>query len=189
MSRQGQCGSGLNGGASDVCSLFIAQSFAYAQASDQSCAVIFADVVSAFASIIRKLVFHGKPDSEEGWLRHLVSCGFDAEAIRDISSCAVSILQWHDAGLDSHTLALVRETHRASWFTIDGVHRLASFVAGTLAGTSLADLIFIVAISRVITKLEERLRELELAHFMPTDESCNYFGLEWGYCAVDGANV
>ena len=134
-------------------------------------------MVSAFASIVRRLVFGGLPDSEEGWRRHLASAGFDEEAVMEIMECAMTVLMWQDAGLDEHTLALIRESHKVSWFTIDGICRLSKFVSGTLAGTSLADLVFIIAISRVVSRVEMRLKELNLVTQVATGGACTYFGL------------
>jgi len=120
---RGQCGAGLNAGATDICSLMINQSFAKARAERRSCGALFADVVSAFASIVRRSVFEGLPDSEEGWRRNLLTAGFDLESIDEIIKCSVTTIQWTEAGLDPHAQALITELYRKSWFTVDGVRR------------------------------------------------------------------
>ena len=56
-----------------------------------------------------------------------------------------------------HAQALITDLYRESWFTVDGIQRLSTFKAGTQAVTSLADLIFIVAIAVVIKRLDRRL--------------------------------
>ena len=50
--------------------------------------------------------------------------------------------------------------------SIDGIEKLSRFISGTLAGTSLADIVFIVALARVIDVVELRLAQLD-ARILP----------------------
>ena len=114
IAGENQAGAGINAGATDLSQLMLNQSFCKSRAEKRSCGTLFTDVVRAFASTIRRLVFEGLADSEEAWRRSLYGAGFDLEDIDEIIHSSVSALQWSEAGLDTHAQALITELYRKS---------------------------------------------------------------------------
>ena len=55
----------------------------------------------------------------------------------------MTLLRWQDAGATEHGLALLRCSHEASWFTVDGLCGLSKFIQGATAGSAIADIVFI----------------------------------------------
>ena len=54
-------------------------------------AILFLDIVNAFASLLRAIVFDIEL-SDEIWLRKLASCGFDGADVHDIYRQACSVV-------------------------------------------------------------------------------------------------
>ena len=52
----GQCGSGLSSGSTDTCHLFVTQSFCLARTLRLSCGMLYVDLVSAFALVLRRII-------------------------------------------------------------------------------------------------------------------------------------
>ena len=92
--------------------------------------------------------------------------------------CALAVLQWREAGATDHAQALLRESHLRSWFSIDGHAGISACTTGTLAGTSLADLVFILAIGRVAKSFEAELMALGLVTELPSAGAALAFGLD-----------
>jgi len=90
----------------------------------------------------------------------------------------MTIDAWVQAGASPHAVALLRESHRSSWFSIDGVEKLSVFISGTLAGTSLADIIFIVTLARVIGEVDKELERRGLLQYVDSWDAAEYFGHE-----------
>ena len=83
-----------------------------------------------------------------------------------------------DAGASEHAVALLVASHRRSWFTVDGIERLSSFMMGTMAGTSLSDIVFVVSLARVTSVIEDRLAADGLVDFLDPEPAINYFGYD-----------
>ena len=120
-----QMGSGLHGGACDVAHLMVSSVFALASVSKSSAATLFVDVVSACASMHRRIAIPGVADSEELWRLHLASCGFDQDSADVIVRLACSVLHWESHGCSQHGLALLRDAHLHNWFSVEGLARVS----------------------------------------------------------------
>ena len=116
-----QNGGGLNSASTDLCLLQVTQVFVAARVLKKAAGVLFVDLVTAFASVSRCIAIPGLPESEEQWLRHLVGMGIQPEEASCIMNCALSILEYNAAGVSEHGVALLRETHKTSWFSTDGL--------------------------------------------------------------------
>ena len=79
--------------------------FSLARVQRQSCAALFFDIVSAFASILRRIAVPELPDSEEMWRRHLCNAGVSPEEADGIVDTALSIIRWGEAGASPHAVA------------------------------------------------------------------------------------
>ena len=109
---------------------------------------------------------------------HLRNAGFSSAEAADVVASAMTVASWTDAGVSHHSLAIAQAAHESSWFTIDGVDRLSTFCKGVLAGTSIADIIIILAIAKVISKIELRLKQAELETQISSIDAAEHFGLE-----------
>ena len=70
------------------------------------------------------------------------------------------------------------ESHRSSWFSIDGIEKLSTFLRGTLTGTSLADIVFIVTLARVLDVVDVDLAKRGLLQHVDNFRAADYFPLE-----------
>ena len=117
------------------------------------------------------------PESEAAWRRHVHNIGFIVEEANSIVDGAISVLQWSEAGATAHALELLRLTHTGSWFTVDGINTVCSFTAGALAGTSLADIVFILCMARVVSKIQDELQAAGLVTHVPTSDTFDALGI------------
>ena len=157
LAPPGQCGSGMHVGSTDLCHMFVAQAFCMARARKVSCGMLYIDLVNAFSQVIRRIVLQDLPESQEQWMRHLRNIGSIDEEATQTMSAAMTAMDWKDQGVSTHTLALLKTILEPSWFSIDGLAGLTLFWKGACAGTSPANLIFILAISVVIRRIEKKL--------------------------------
>ncbi len=78
-----QFGSGLNGGETAFAHLYVRLFLDYCKHYKLSCANIFMDIVTAFAVLLRRIIFDDF-DNDETWLRKLSSAGFSSDDISSI---------------------------------------------------------------------------------------------------------
>ncbi len=81
-----QFGSGLNGGETAFPHLYVSIFFDHCKHYKLSCANIFMDIVTAFAVLLRRILFD-EFDSDETWLRKLAAAGFFSRRCQGCSGC------------------------------------------------------------------------------------------------------
>jgi len=162
-----QFGSGLNGGETCMAHLYIRNAFELCAHAKVSSSVLFLDVVAAFASMLRRIVFdvdHG----DEAVICQLRECGFtedDIEAIYahiKLFAFATDGLGAVYSGYDNSmkiAFELVNQTYTNTWMSSDGIPSVISSGQGCSAGTPMADLIYCVAMSRVLITLSKTLEK------------------------------
>ncbi len=89
-----QFGSRLNGGETAFAHLYVRLFFDYCRHHNLSCANIFMDIVTAFAVLLRRIIFD-EFDNDESWLRKLAASGFSHDDIKCIVD-TVSDRLWID---------------------------------------------------------------------------------------------
>lgn len=164
LSGSNQFGAGLNGGTTDLAHLPISQTLSYARTVRKAGGVLFVDVIGAFASVSRRISVPQLPESEEAWRRHLVNRGFSMQRSDEIVSMSISVLQWEIAGASEHSVALLTQIHKCTWMSIDGLARVSRCTSGTLAGTSLAEVVFILAVACITHSINCSLNIADLDH-------------------------
>ena len=85
-------GPGLNGGETAFAHLYIRLVFDYCKHYKQSVACVFADITTAFAFLLRRIIFDDY-DCDESLIKKLVACGFSDEDARTIID-VVSDKEW-----------------------------------------------------------------------------------------------
>ncbi len=78
-----QFGGGLNGGETAIAHLYLRMFVDFINQSNRSGAIIFYDVCSAFATLLRRIVFD-IDQGDEHWLRKLSLAGFTQDDIEHI---------------------------------------------------------------------------------------------------------
>ena len=89
MSLNTQFGGGLNGGETAFAHLYVRLVNQACKATDKTCANLFLDVIGAFASLLRCIVFDTEA-GDEVWLRKLHSHGL---------ALMISTVKWRVLGL------------------------------------------------------------------------------------------
>ena len=150
-----QWGSGIHGGETAVAHLYIRNCIDIARRAGHSIALLFLDIHTAFASLVRHLVFN-VDDGDEAWLAKLRAFGFEETDIKDIYECAVSPL-FSPSVRDKVAFKFAEELHRCTWSTTEGLTGIINTSQGSMAGMTLADLVYASAFSKVIHTLIKSL--------------------------------
>jgi len=141
-----------------------------AMALNMSCAIVFVDVVNAFASLLRRIVFDFD-GGDEAWLHQLRATGFsdaDITAIYD----SIRLYDWRVHFDDSATggsaksqfmsFRLAEQVYSHSWVSQEYLNHVIRVTSGSSAGYPLADLVYSLAMARVLTCLRSTLANAEL---------------------------
>ena len=147
---------GLNGAACDMAHLHVSEVLAFCAHKGLSVAIAFLDLVSAIASMRRAIaVPDASPDEQRH--AHLASCGFSAAEVASIMALVCDAIIRAAAGASEHTIALLVEAHSGTWFSIEGLSTICTFMVGALAGKPLADLVFCAAVGVCMSQLQKEL--------------------------------
>ena len=150
-----QFGSGLFGGGTDLAHLALQGLLDVAAANRLSCAIPFVDLSSAFASMARAVALP-MPQYEADLVQTLVSMGFDRRevaAVREIA-CEDTLGLKEDP---QHLVALICSMHSATWMSIEGISDVVETRRGSLAGTSLGDIVFTMSITKVLVSIRKAM--------------------------------
>ena len=146
-----QWGSGLHYGSTEVAHLYIKSVFDLARVQQKCVAVLFLDVTTAFASLLREFLIptmQTKNPSDQ-FIKVLEGRNFSPEQIAKIFDVANNEKRWKDCGGDEHSLRLVSSFYDSNWNSIEGVCGVISVLTGSMAGSCLADLMFTCSVSGV----------------------------------------
>ena len=168
-------GSGFNTGACDTAHLLLTEQLAHAMHKNVSAFVLYADIQCAFASLHRNIALRDPNSDDVEWKQHLMDHGFSKEEANDIVSIAITCLQWEVSGGAQHAFLRILEAHRNTWCTTEGLAMAVRFTRGSAAGTSLADLIFILGMTAVLSKIECRIVAEGLQSYMFAGGTAEYF--------------
>ena len=171
----GQFGAGFNGGSTDLAHLALSAFLDAASAARRSAAILFVDLATAFASLLRRLCVPADAGDEQ-WLAALAAAGFSQDEVKCIYDDAASYAYWGRAGLSEHTLQIAAALHRMTWFTTEGLPHVVGTSRGSQAGMSLADVTFIAAAGRVADKVAEGLAAAGVTARLPHDATACLFG-------------
>ena len=107
-------------------------------------ALLFLDVTTAFASMVRECVL---PTSagKSAWARFLIDKGYPAEFAYEVMSVVEKVCDWESAGLSGHALAVLQDFHTCTWFSLEALDHVCASVRGCTAGNPIADLVYIAS--------------------------------------------
>ena len=149
-----QFGAGLNGGETAFPHLMVKLFMEYAESKGMSAGGIFVDVSAAFASMLRKIIFNTE-QGDELWLKQLLDSGFSHEDIQGIYSYVSLLHDGHDSPAPVPPLhkEFVGAQYTNSWFSTEFLAGVIATMRGTMAGMTMADLIYALAFARILYKL------------------------------------
>ena len=137
-----------------------------AKARRWSCAVVFFDAVTAFASMLRALVCHQSP-RDCPTFETLLATGFSPEEIAAMSQEARQAPMC-DAMLRSpHLRRLLSDTLSNTWAATQGVKEVAATRRGSKAGEPLEDLALGMLMRRILERVRERMDEKGIVARLP----------------------
>jgi len=155
-----QFGAGMNCGDTGIAHVYLRCLVDLAEQRGECVSLLFLDIVAAFASLLRKIVFDVEGGDEQ-WLIMLRNSGFFDEEISDIYSTVCSSV-WSLVEHNTVSVALATCMYQDTWASTEGVEGIIVTKSGCGAGTPLADLMYVVAISKVMHKLRDVLRNNHL---------------------------
>ena len=156
-----QCG-GLLGRGTHFASHVIRCFCTMVAAAGESCAVLFADLVAAFDSVVRELLMAGRLEPE-ALRRRLASLPLDPDVVEAILAYVAAGDLLQRANVPEEVADLVRVVHNSTWFTSRGCRSLVLTAGGTRAGNPLADLLFNLVAAGLFRVVRGRLDSAGLA--------------------------
>jgi hypothetical protein len=187
LSLETQYGSGMNGGETAVAHLYLRIIMHASKTAGLSSAVLFVDVSSAFATMLRRIVFQ-TDQGDESWLAGLKASGFshqeisiiyedicklnalhDYEKSNDESSPSFSISgntstphvsHAHRSQTMSIAFSMAKQMYTNTWVTVEGVSRAINAVEGSSAGMPMADIIYGIAMARVLSRIRTNVLQI-----------------------------
>lgn len=133
--NQTQFGAGFHGGETSTAHLYVPCMMDLACSRGRSVCLVFLDIATAFASLLRRIV-HAIDSGDEEWLHKLWAAGFSEEDIQSIYR-DVCRSAWADAEANTCALALATELHRYMWNSQEGLKGVLWTSRGTGAGAPL----------------------------------------------------
>ena len=164
-SRTTQFGGGFNGGETSFAHLYIRLAIDICKIHNKSCSVLFIDVISAFASLMRNVFFYN-PKSDEEWAKSLSFIGFSVDEVSLIFKCILSP-PWKGMYENNSSFLIAHEAYTNTWFSQDGISGVVATSCGSNAGMPLADLIFGFAMSRILNTFLDTVNKEGLSSYVP----------------------
>jgi len=169
IAGNGQFASGINGGETAGAHLYIKMVLDIAKLNNISACILFVDVVNAFGSMLRRVIFDFS-DGDELWLKQRQNAGFKNTDIKQIYQVVCKNV-WHNHCLQKHSqfknvqipLLMAQSFYNNTWFTQEGIPGAVHTVQGCSAGMPMADIIFGIVLSRVLELVAQALVDQQLS--------------------------
>ena len=152
---------GLNGGETAIAHLYLRMFVDFINNSHKSGAIVFNDVCSAFATLLRRIVFD-IDQGDEHWLHSLSRAGFTQDDITQIYDFVKhNFFDNVDSGVSGSVgsnlvFSLTQEWYTNTWTSQEFIPNVTCTTTGSAAGTPLADLIYSLAMSRALKTMRRR---------------------------------
>ena len=131
-----------------------------------SAAQLFLDVIGAFGSLIRELMF-GDMGNDEEVARVLAAHGFGPEMMHKIAQRAKQEAVLPAMGISAYFNTLLKEVHQDSWSTTQGLSDIFTTTTGTKPGDPLGSIIFDMMVTEVTSEIEKEASLQGLLFVMP----------------------
>ena len=157
MSVDTQFGSGMNGGESAMAHLYVRCVIDAAKFLKCGMSILYMDVATAFATMLRRLVFDTE-QGDEAWPAKLQANGFtdnDISQIYDHLRCFKFGINEEGVYYDGEdkgialAFSMAQQLYTDTWVSTEGVPHVLATTEGSGAGMPLADIVYGIAVSRV----------------------------------------
>lgn len=159
LSHDTQYGGGFHGGETAFIQLHVRLYVDAAIHAGLAVGCLYLDVVAAFATMLRRILFNSE-EGDEAWLRSLSVAGFGDEDVEAIYS-HVCDHQWIAGAIEDATACdpsnpcamdynLVEQMYTNSWVSQEYIPNVINITSGSAAGTPIADLLYSMCMSRVL---------------------------------------
>jgi len=149
------CGGFMRRGV-DFCSHYLRAITSIAKAKKLSCATLFVDVKTAFASVIRELIYHGRM-SDGDVLKLFHKFNFNPEIFQQFRAVMGGPSAMEIAQAPENLTKAFASFVGNSYFHTKGVESVVIYESGTGAGNPLADLAFAFLAARVLHETDTRI--------------------------------
>ena len=144
-----------------LCAHFSRSFFGYARECGLSSAQIYVDVVGAFDTVLRQLLFDTPiTDTIIAFVIKGLGCG--PEVMHELAKHIADQSFLADTSMSPYTRRCLQECHESTWFSTQGLQVVAGTEVGSIPGDPLGDIVFNFISSRVHGTLEVELHEAGL---------------------------
>eukprot|EP00973_Karenia_brevis_P022020 3026367-Karenia_brevis.AAC.1 len=172
-----QFGGGFNSGSCPLAHLLARAQFDMALDRSLSLILFFIDVKTAFAAMVRSLAI--PCDISDGiLLDKLAEKGFSKEEALSIFLEIQDPVHFERVYGGHHFVRLMQSFCTVSWISGEALSGIIQPGCGTLAGTPLADMFFMVAFIRVLDRFEYSCAKAGLTSEFVVPRISEYFGFE-----------
>ncbi len=170
-----QYGSGLHGGTTSMAYLYIQSCKSLAVLKNLSLAVVYVDLRTAFATMVRE-TFLDIPESDKILKERLEQRGVSDECIEYIMDEMRDRNIWDSQGrVKDHTRRLVGNYHSNTWASTEGLRNIIHTRGGSLAGHPLGDIVFTLMLAFVLSRIRTRLVQEGLLFKLSRDKVSEVF--------------
>ncbi len=150
-----QWGSGLHGGSTEPAHMYVKSCIERGAANKQSIGIIFMDVQTAFALMIREFILQtdAVEFSPDRFLKFCKARGFSDVSIEKMRSKTHHAMNTNGK-LHPHAAKVFGKLFSNTWGSTEGVNGVYKICTGSLAGTPLADLCFTPSAAEIFLRSE-----------------------------------
>ena len=146
----GAVGSGLRGGSTAHARVAVRAVAGLGRKFGKSVGQVFVDVKSAFAAMVRAAVFKGCA-ARDVFCAILKDLGFEGSELIRLVEEGTGYSEFERA-CGEHSYRLLSELHRGTWSAFEYTEGVIQTGNGTLAGTSVADIVFSLVTFKIMHK-------------------------------------
>ena len=170
-----QFGSGFNGGETAIAHLVLRLHFDVCKMYQTPGSSLFLDVVSAFASLLRRIVFDNE-QGDEAWYKELKNNGYTDADISDIHAVISQVYKQFNEGtpINKIFLTYVGAMYSNTWFSTEFLGGVVQTTQGSMAGMTFADIVYAIAFSKVLFSLNNSLVNNGVKSVYPNGTPCHF---------------
>ena len=154
---------GVSGGGTDLANHIIRSLQAYAKQMGWCCFTLFIDLVAAFDSAIREIVFDVPHDWAGSVPDYLTSLGLQPHVVEAVSELLESEgTVMHTSGVSPKVERIINSLHTRAWSRYGNLESVVQSVVGGRQGCKLGGLVFAATHGRVMKEVRSRMSESDI---------------------------
>ena len=124
----------------------------------------YIDIQTAFATMARALAFPAGEESDDTFAARLMSLGFNPSDLSNFLGALSSPSRFKDTYGSLHMALVLRSLANTSWLSSSYLPRVIVPTSGSMAGTSIADLLFLAAFANLLERFDSECDRFGLTH-------------------------